>query len=46
MERIVLTESAIYGKVIYLGADRDPDDFYEITREEYEKQIDYNIKST
>lgn len=51
MERIVLTASdgmvltdgTIYGKVIYLGSDRTPDHFYEITKEEYEKRIEPEV---
>ena len=39
-EGMILTDGTIYGKVIYLGSDRNPDDFYEITREEYEKRME------
>ena len=48
MERIVLrasddmilTDGTIFGRKIYLEVGRSPDDFYEITEEEYEKMIE------
>lgn len=33
----ILTDSEIYGKVIYLGKGRTPDEFSEITEEEYQE---------
>ena len=32
----MLTDGSIYGSVIFLGSNRSPDEFYEITKEEYE----------
>ena len=32
----ILTDGNIYGSVIFLGADKSANDFYEITKEEYE----------
>ena len=48
MERIVLrasdgmilTDGSIFGRKIYLEVGRNPEDFYEITEEEYEKMIE------
>lgn len=36
-EGYVLTDGVIYGSTIFLAEGRDPGDFYEIPREEYEK---------
>ena len=36
-EGMILTDGAIYGTKIFLAEGRDPADFYEIPREEYEK---------
>jgi hypothetical protein len=33
----VLTDGTSYGKIVYLGNDRDASEFYEITDAEYEK---------
>lgn len=33
----VLTDGTIYGTMIFLAEGRDPADFYEISREEYER---------
>lgn len=33
----ILTDGTTYGSVIFLGAGKSADDFYEITREEYER---------
>lgn len=32
----ILTDGQTYGSVIFLGANRNIEEFYEITREEYE----------
>ena len=32
----ILTDGEVYGKIVYLASDREPDEFYEITEEEYE----------
>ena len=34
---MILTDGEIFGKVIYLGDDKDKADFYSITLEEYER---------
>lgn len=39
-EGMILTDGKTYGRVIFLGADRTADEFYEITQEEYEKSIE------
>lgn len=36
-EGYVLTDGTIYGSKIFLAEGRDPADFYEISREEYER---------
>lgn len=36
-EGYVLTDGDVYGRVIYLGKDRNPDEFTEITDEEYQE---------
>ena len=33
----VLTDGEVYGRIIYLGKDRNPDEFHEITEEEYQE---------
>lgn len=33
----ILTDGTTYGSVIFLGAGKSADDFYEIAKEEYEK---------
>ena len=35
----ILTDGEVYGKVIYLGADRKTEEFYEITEAEYEAKL-------
>ena len=35
----ILTDGEIFGKVIYLGDDKDKGSFYTITAEEYERLI-------
>ena len=37
---MILTDGTIYGRKIYLQHGRNPDDFYEITDEEYEKRME------
>ena len=37
---MILTDGEAYGKVIFLGADRNPDEFYEITEDEYKKTVE------
>ena len=43
----LLTDGEIYGKVIFLGANRNSEEFYEITQEEYDElfkeEIDEDI---
>ena len=39
-EGMVLTNGNTYGKIIYLGDGTDEKDFYEITKEEYEKILE------
>jgi hypothetical protein len=36
----ILTDGQIYGSVIFLGADRTIEEFYEITKEEYEEILE------
>ena len=36
---MVLTDGNHYGKVLYLGSDSNPDDFYEVSEEEYNKAL-------
>lgn len=36
-EGYVLTDGEVYGRVIYLGKDRNPDEFSEITDAEYQE---------
>ncbi len=38
-EGMILTDGETYGKVIFLGAERNADDFYEITQAEYEQKM-------
>lgn len=38
-EGYILTDGEVYGKVIYLGAGRKTDEFYEITEAEYETKM-------
>lgn len=33
----ILTDGSVYGKTIYLAANRNADEFHEITEEEYEE---------
>ena len=33
----ILTDGNIYGRMIYLAKNRSPDEFHEITEEEYEE---------
>lgn len=33
----ILTDGSVYGKTIYLAANRNADEFYEITEEKYEE---------
>lgn len=35
----VLTDGEVYGRIIYLGKDRNPDEFHEITEEEYQEVL-------
>jgi hypothetical protein len=36
-EGYILTDGEVYGRVIYLASDRKPDEFYEITEDEYQE---------
>lgn len=36
-EGYVLTDGEVYGRVIYLGKDRNPDEFSEITDADYQE---------
>ena len=36
-EGYILTDGVIYGTKIFLAEERDPADFYEISRDEYER---------
>lgn len=36
---MILTDGNTYGSVIYLAVDRSPDEFREISQEEYEKRM-------
>lgn len=38
-EGMVLTNGEAYGTVIFLAEDDDADNYYEITREEYDKKM-------
>lgn len=40
---MILTDGVIYGRKIYLEIGRNPDDFYEITNEEYEKRMESEV---
>lgn len=42
-EGMIFTDGTIYGRKIYLQDGRNPDDFYEITEEEYEKQLEPEV---
>ena len=35
----ILTDGEVYGRVIYLGAGRKAEEFYEITEAEYEAKL-------
>lgn len=44
---MVLTDGKHYGKILYLAENSNPEDFFEVTQEEYDKVLkDKNIKST
>ena len=36
-EGYILTDGEVYGRIIYLAKDRTPDEFHEITEEEYQE---------
>lgn len=38
----VLTDGEVYGKIIHLAEDKDKGNFYEITKEEYNKIMEEN----
>lgn len=38
-EGMMLTNGEIYGKEIYLGVNDSPDNWHEVTREEYEAKM-------
>ena len=39
-EKMILTDGNTYGRIIFLGQDKNASDFYEITEEEYNKIIE------
>lgn len=41
----ILTDGETYGLIIFLGANRNIDEFYEISKEEYEKIMEENLKN-
>lgn len=43
-EGMVLTDGNIFGRTIYLADGLSESDFYEITREEYEKMIESEVE--
>ena len=43
-EGFVLTDGQVYGKSIYLASDRNPDEFREITENEYNKTVNFSTQ--
>jgi hypothetical protein len=41
----ILTDGETYGSVIFLGANRNVDEFYEIPREEYDRIMEEQEKA-
>ena len=41
----ILTDGETYGSVIFLGANRSADEFYEIPREEYDRIMEEQEKA-
>ena len=39
-DKMILTDGNMYGRIIFLGQDKNANDFYEITEEEYNKILE------
>lgn len=42
-ENMVITDGSAYGTLWYLAENRSPEEFYEITREEYEELMNKEL---